>query len=159
MNNKRNEKGFTLIEVLIALVILAVGLLGMATLMTTSLQSNQGAYRRSQASLMAYDLVERMRLNRSQAITTDDYTLASDASASSNPSCDTAGCNPHQQAQMDMFQWRAALATALPDATATVTRASNNKYTLTISWTEVGSALKDSSAKTVTPSFSMRIDL
>jgi len=161
MIKKCNEGGFTLIEVLIALVILAVGLLGMATLMTTSLQSNQGAYRRSQASLQAYDLVERMRMNRSQAITTDDYTLdkASGKPSGQPPTCDEAGCNPHQQAQLDMYQWRTALITALPDAITSITRADNNKYTLTISWSEVGSNMKDSSAKTITPSFNMRIDL
>lgn len=159
MNSKRNVDGFTLIEVLIALVILAVGLLGTATLMTTSLQSNQEAYRRSQASLMAYDLVERMRLNRSQAITSDDYTLSSSSGTSTKPSCDASGCTPHQQAQMDMFEWRNALTSTLPDATAIVTRASNYKYTLTINWSEVGSEMKDTSAKTITPSFSMRIDL
>lgn len=158
MNGKRHQ-GFTLIEVLIALVILAVGLLGTASLMTTSLQSNQGANRRSQASLLAYDLVERMRLNRNQAITTDDYTLSATSGTSSKPSCDDAGCTAHQQAQMDMFQWRAALTSALPDATALISRASNSKYTLTISWSDLGSAVKDTSAKTITPSFSMRIDL
>ena len=118
--SRNNIRGFTLIEVLIALLILAVGLLGMATLMTTSLQSNQGAYRRSQASLLTYDLVERMRLNRSQAITSDDYTLSAGADAASTPSCDSAGCTPHQQAQLDMYQWRSALESALPGATAEI---------------------------------------
>ncbi|MDN6871386.1 type IV pilus modification protein PilV [Pseudomonas citronellolis] len=159
MNRRRGEQGFTLIEVMIALVVLAVGLLGMATLMTTSLQSSQGAYRRSQASLLAYDLVERMRVNRSQAITSDDYTLSSGAADASAPSCNSAGCTPQQQAQLDMYQWRDALNAALPDATATVTRANVNQYTVTINWTEVGSDMKNASNQTITPSFTLRIDL
>src|SRR5690606_7893202 len=57
------HSGFTLIEVMVALVILAVGLLGMASLMTRSQQSNESAYSRSQATLLAYDIIERMRAN------------------------------------------------------------------------------------------------
>jgi len=57
------QRGFTLIEVMVALLILAVGLLGMASLMTLSQKSNESAYSRSQATLLAYDLVERMRTN------------------------------------------------------------------------------------------------
>ncbi|WP_296288645.1 type IV pilus modification protein PilV [Pseudomonas sp.] len=159
MKNNHKEQGFTLIEVLIALVVLAVGLLGMATLMTTSVQSSQGAYRRSQASLMVYDLVERMRVNHSQAISSNDYTLASGAADSTAPSCNTAGCTPQQQAQMDLFQWRGALKTALPDATATVGRVAPNKYTITVNWSESGSNVTNSSSQTITPSFSLRIDL
>ncbi|UUC51272.1 type IV pilus modification protein PilV [Pseudomonas citronellolis] len=158
MRRKQTDQGFTLIEVLIALVVLAVGLLGMATLMTTSLQSNQSAYRRSQASLLTYDLVERMRLNRSQAITSDDYTLSEDSDATSAPSCDAAGCTPHQQAQLDMSQWRAALEAAIPGASAEIGRDVNH-YTVTISWDEVGSEMKNASNESVTPSFSLRIDL
>lgn len=159
MNKRSPEGGFTLIEVLIALVILAVGLLGMATLMTSSLQSSQGAYRRSQASLMAYDIVERMRFNRDRAITTDDYTLTTTAAATSNPNCATGGCTPAQQAQKDLYEWRAALATALPGATAAITRANVNQYQVTINWDEIGKAVANQDATVVAPSFSVRIEI
>lgn len=69
--------GFTLIEVMVALVVLAVGLLGMASLMTRSQQSNESAYSRSQATLMAYDIVERIRanlVNQVDASGTEDET-------------------------------------------------------------------------------------
>lgn len=57
------QRGFSLIEVLIALVILAVGVLGLAALQTTGLQYTHDAYIRSQATVIVYDLVERMRNN------------------------------------------------------------------------------------------------
>lgn len=63
----RGARGSTLIEVLVAVVILSVGLLGLAGLQMISLQSNQSAYTRSQASLLAYDLVDQMRARRTAA--------------------------------------------------------------------------------------------
>jgi len=63
-----NSKGFTLIEALIAVVILAIGLLGIAGLQATNLKNNQSAYNRSQATLLAYDMADRIRANSSEAI-------------------------------------------------------------------------------------------
>ena len=60
---EKRSRAFTLIEVMIAMIILAVGLLGMASLTVRSQQSNESAYARSQASLLAYDIIERMRTN------------------------------------------------------------------------------------------------
>lgn len=62
-----NQSGFTLIEVLVSLVILAIGLLGVAGLQNRSLSGNQGALYRSQAVLYANDIIERMRVNRVQS--------------------------------------------------------------------------------------------
>ncbi len=59
----KTNTGFTLIEVLIAMLVLAVGLLGLAGLQATSLRNNQSAYNRSQATQLAYDLADRMRAN------------------------------------------------------------------------------------------------
>lgn len=136
--NKQN--GFTLIEVLIALVILAVGLLGTASLTLSSLQSSQGAALRSQASALAGDLGERLRANRDFAISNDtDYLLAEDADATSKPSCadSNAGCSPTDQAQRDLFEWRATLAANLPGGTAVITKPSG-RYKLVLTWSEAG---------------------
>ena len=57
------SRGFTLIEVLIALVILSVGLLGLAGLQIISLKNNQSTYARGQANLMAMDVIDRIRAN------------------------------------------------------------------------------------------------
>jgi len=62
------NKGFSMIEILVALVILAIGLLGMATLMMNSLQTNQSAAMRSAATQAAYDLIERMRSNADEMV-------------------------------------------------------------------------------------------
>ena len=54
-------------EVLIALLIMSIGLLGLAALQATSLRANHGAYQRTQATFLAYDIMDRMRANRIQA--------------------------------------------------------------------------------------------
>ena len=59
----KKNTGFTLIEVLIAMIVLAVGLLGLAGLQATSLRNNQSAYNRIKATQLAYDIADRMRAN------------------------------------------------------------------------------------------------
>ena len=66
-----HAKGFTLLEVMVALVVLSVGLLGLAALQTATVRFNQNAYLRSQATNFAYDLADRMRANREAAIAGD----------------------------------------------------------------------------------------
>ncbi|MEK1907411.1 MAG: type IV pilus modification protein PilV [Pseudomonas sp.] len=156
MNIPNKSRGFTLVEVLVALIILAVGLLSMATLMMTSLQSSQGAYLRSQASLLTYDIVERMRANYTQATTTDAYVLTKGASASSNPNCKTSGCDASNQAQQDIHDWRKSLTDSIPGANAQIARANLNQYTIEISWDDSGQNLGTGSTPS---SFSLRVDL
>lgn len=164
MRMHRSNNGFTLIEVLIALLVLAIGLLGMAGLMMTSLQSSQGAYLRSQASVLAQDLVERMRANRDQATTTTNYALAESATTT-NPGCATssAGCSPSAQAQQDLYDWQAALEAGIPGATAVIARQNGNEYTITIEWEEHASEDADNDPDTpntpVKSTFELRVNL
>ncbi len=73
MSSKRaiNEQGSSLIEVLIAVVIISVGLLSVAALQTMALKSNQGSYYRSQATFLAYDLADRIRAAPNSALDGD----------------------------------------------------------------------------------------
>jgi type IV pilus assembly protein PilV len=98
--------GFTLIEVLIAMLVLAVGLLGLAGLQVTSLNNNQRAYFRSQATQLAYDMADRMRTN----ITLGNYNNQ----AATNDDCKAAACTPAQMAGYDLKQWNDQLAAQLP---------------------------------------------
>ena len=60
--------GFTLLEVMIALLILSIGLLGLAALQATSLKINHGALLRTQATFLTYDMMDRLRANRTAAL-------------------------------------------------------------------------------------------
>ncbi|MCP5330911.1 MAG: type IV pilus modification protein PilV [Pseudomonadales bacterium] len=111
------QQGATLIEVLVSLLILAIGLLGMSGLQTVSLRNTQSAYLRTQASLNSNDIVERIRANL-QGVEAGSYDGAAGAvTASCNT---TAGCTPAQLAANDIAEWKAALAADLPSGAGTV---------------------------------------
>ncbi|HET8700842.1 MAG TPA: type IV pilus modification protein PilV [Nitrococcus sp.] len=119
--------GFTLLEVLIALLVLSVGLLGIAGLQLTSLRSNHSAYLRSQATLLAYDILDRMRANRAQAQTGGyDITIAGSSDLPSTGGTPT-------QAALDLNQWGTEVL-ALPEAKASVNVGADNVVDVSISW-------------------------
>ena len=110
----RRDDGFSLIEVLIALVVLSVGLLGLAALQSTATQFNASAYVRSQATVLAYDMADRIRANRRAAL---DGTYNSPYPGVL-PTCNDAVAGT--VAQQDLAAWRRALACALPNANGEV---------------------------------------
>ena len=132
INNTITSKGFTLIEVLITVLILSIGLLGLAGLQVRSMKSNHSAYLKSQATIMAYDMIDRMRANpnavtNSDYIATGAYTVDPPGSATnltsyytvSGPAAvanckTTSGCTTTQMANTDINEWRIELATLLP---------------------------------------------
>lgn len=73
--NTAKVGGFSLLEVLIAVVILAVGLLGLGALQSVSFRNNHSAYMRSQAVIMAYDMMDKLRVDHDQALA-GAYNLA-----------------------------------------------------------------------------------
>jgi type IV pilus assembly protein PilV len=135
-------KGFTLIEVLIALFVLAIGLLGMATLMMNSIQSSQGASQRSAATVAAYDLAERLRANRTQSAVAGS-AYAGNPAAAVLPNCftdttNTTGCSNAENVALDRAQWSANLQGNIPGAEAAVQQINVNTFCLVIFWQEPG---------------------
>lgn len=130
--------GFSLIEVLVALVILGVGLLGLAGLQASSLRAGTDAYLRTQANVLAYNIIDRMRANH-EAVSNGDYDLASGASVTASTDCGTTSCSPTALADWDRKQWLAALAKQLPDASASIAATAagdHTKVTVTVTWLE-----------------------
>lgn len=125
--------GFTLIEVLIAMLVLAVGLLGLAGLQATSLRNNQSAYNRSQAIQLAYDLADRMRANVVGAGTYTAIIPPSMAVAQADCLTVSATCTTAAMAQNDLFEWSNAVTTTLPSGAGTITVAAG-VYTIAITW-------------------------
>ncbi len=63
----KRQRGFSLIEILVTMVLTSIGLLGIAGLIVTSLKNNKSSYSRTQATFLATDIVDRMRANRGMA--------------------------------------------------------------------------------------------
>lgn len=141
--------GFTLIEVLIAMLVLAVGLLGLAGLQATSLKNNQSAYNRSQATQLAYDLADRMRANVAGKTT---YTTGT---ATATAAClTTAGCTKEAMAENDLKEWNDAITATLPSGAGSIT-VTSGIYTITINWDDN----RDGSVNTTDPNFQTSFQL
>jgi type IV pilus assembly protein PilV len=121
------ESGFGLIEILVALLILAIGLLGMASLQTTSLQQTTGSQARTQAIFLAEDLVERIRANRPNR---SDYVL----NAPNAVACNTDfAIDNTVVAANDLSEWRNSLACLLPGGNGEVA-VNGDVITVDVTW-------------------------
>jgi type IV pilus assembly protein PilV len=100
--------GFTLIEVLVAMLVLAFGLLGLAGVQVISLKNNLSSYNRSQATLLANDLVDRIRSNVYDKAT---YTSIVPSNAHAKENClKTNGCTGVEMAENDLYEWNCSVA-------------------------------------------------
>lgn len=100
----KQDAGFTLIEVLVALVILSVGLFGVASMQLNSLRGNHSAYLRSQGLQYAYEVLDMMRANRANAISataSNNYVIAANE--------DPATLGKTGVTLDDLQEWRAGL--------------------------------------------------
>ena len=123
--------GFSLIEAMVALLVLSIGLLGIAALYVETLRASRTALYRTEAVVQATDLADRMRANRNPA----------NAYACGNPCVPANGGNAIADA--DLADWMNAIAAALPAGSANVaftapTATTPAVYLITVNWTEVG---------------------
>ncbi len=126
------ESGFTLMEILVAVVVLGLGLMGLASLQAMGQRTNYSAYLRSQAALQAYDMTDRMRANLA-GVAAGGYQSIS--GIGTNPNCIETGCTPSQLAQYDAFEWNTANQTVLPSGRGTVVfDATTSTFTIDVAW-------------------------
>lgn len=105
-------RGMTLLEVLVALSILAIGLLGMMSLQVSSLQGNQVAYYRTQAVFLGNDIAEKIHANP-LAAKEGDYNTGN-STLVSTADCSAGNCTYGMRAVHDLVQWNLDLADRLP---------------------------------------------
>jgi len=116
-------RGFSLIEVLIAVLILGIGLLGVASLQVVGLQNNQGAYVQSQATTLAYQITDAMRANR-QAAVGGSYNIGMGANAPTGTSV----------AAQDLQDWVFNVRELLPDGQGAIRVTANGEVRVQIRW-------------------------
>lgn len=119
-HNVARMTGVGMLEVLIALLILSVGVLGLAQLQGVATKQNYNGYLRSQATFLAASILERMRSNTSNA---SDYIILMDA--------DRFGTS--NRADSDVTNWLETLAATLPAGDGQITK-NDNTYTVTVQY-------------------------
>ena len=156
--------GFSLVEVLVALVVLTLGILGMAGLQGYSITGSYNAHLRTQATALAQDIIDRMRVNRLQAVS-DAYDTSFAAAPDSGSNCFglSATCSPELLANFDVREWKCNLGRYesdsvcnsfvsqinLPQGDGEITtepddaRPGQVLVTVTVRWSEVDGAVGD----------------
>jgi type IV pilus assembly protein PilV len=128
---RKFRRGFTMLEMLVSLVILSVGLLGVAILQTKGQQFNHMSYLYTQSSYLAYDIMDRMRANEISA-KTGSYQKALPSEMSAD--CTKQNCSPSQLVDFDLYSWKTLLEKTLPGGEAEILWAAPNRYTVSIKW-------------------------
>lgn len=133
MPRLRRQRGFTLVESLVALLVLSIGLLGVAALQLQGLRDNSTAYQRTQATFLAQDIADRMRANRVVALQ-NQYNLPMNAPVPIG----------NAVARDDILAWRAQIAAALPAGSSGLATdqpngaieriGATNRFQITIRW-------------------------
>ena len=128
-------QGFTLIEVMVTVLILSLGLLGLAAMQLNALKNAHGSQLRNQATTLAYEIGERIRSNRAAAMD-DHYTIAAGEAPATTPDCEALLCAANEMADYDLGQWKSALVLQLPSGEGAIER-SGDLLTVRIFWDEL----------------------
>lgn len=144
-----NQRGVGLIEVLVTVLILSTSLLAMGALQNRSLQFNHSAYLRSQANVMAYDILDRVRINRGN-LASYEHELDEDKPAIGGSLADR-----------DLNEWLTAIERNLPGGAGAIECNAQRVCTVTLEWIERDSAAAEGEAEgaqeTTTFTYSTRI--
>lgn len=133
MSLNKTQSGFTLLEVLVAIIVISLGLLGLAGLQAATLRNNQIAYYRAIAVQQTYDMADRIRANQAgvAAGVYDNLTAIIPA----DPDCVANTCTAAEMAAADHSQWNNNNARMLPAGSGTVAGGAGN-FVVTVSWNE-----------------------
>ena len=156
----KNQKGVTLVEALVTLLVISIGALGMASMQLAGLKYSSGSYGRTQAVILADDMANRLKSNREQALSAapgaygaiQTFGAATPALAAD---CSQVSCTPDQLAAFDVVAWRNELARVLPSGQGQITTTPINvvgangtnttqtQYNISVQWRQVASSTSD----------------
>lgn len=151
--HSRQSRGASLIEVLVAMVILSVGLLGAAGLQATAAKYKINTWARGAISSLYSDLTDRVRMNSDVAgsnfvtgvTDTSQYLFSSTWSSQQSaalttptPNCETSTCTPTERATYDMMAWRQLVRAKLPQGSVLVSGDRRDSIQVTLMWLDKG---------------------
>lgn len=111
--SKRKQRGVSLLESLVAILVMALGVLGILGIQMRTLAETQTGVRRAQAIKLIEDLSERIRTNPDGLGNLNAYTTAW-SSAPASAACGSSGCSPSQLAARDLYMWKTSVQSTLP---------------------------------------------
>lgn len=127
----------TMIEILITVLVLAIGLTGVMAMESLAIKTNHQAYMRTQALLQAQEMADRMHANL-KGVNDGNYIMATTPTTPTT-NCLSASCNPSEMATFDKWEWDQGNKKLLPDSTAAISYdAVAETHTITINWKEEG---------------------
>ena len=155
---KKSISGFSLFEVLIALLVLSIGLLGLANLQGRSITSSYNAHLRTQATSLAQSMVDRMRANRDYAMNAvNNYQTGFSSSPPNAADCASSDCSESAMALYDLQEWKCNLGkfvndtncaglvaqSTLPNGEGSISApdAVTGQTTVTVQWTDTDGTL------------------
>jgi len=132
---RRTERGFSLVEAMVSLVVISVGMIGMAALYGQGLGAGRTALYRTIAVNLAADMADRIRVNR---VAGAAYAGTPGTADACGP--ESEGCTPEEMAASDLFIWNEQIAAQLPAASGSVAFAAGDPatFTITVTWQETG---------------------
>jgi type IV pilus assembly protein PilV len=143
LSRVNREQGLTMFEILITIVVVSIGLLGLAGLQFTGLRAANSAQQHSQAILLAQDIKERIRANPGAALSPNFAYNNVSLNSSSSPSpvnCVANLCTPAQMAGYDVYQWYGLIVPAagnkplLPNASIDISGNDGVNFQVRIQW-------------------------
>ncbi len=140
---RRRARGITMVESLVALVILSVGMLGIAGLYVAGIKAGRSALLRTQAVNLASDMADRIRANRRAVMAYDMDTYAGDPT---DQGCVGDECTSVELAEDDLFRWKTAIEAALPGRPLALGNVevvdqaapAADQYAISVTWHEAG---------------------
>ena len=123
MTCRQYQRGFSMLEVMVAILVVAIGLLGLAGLMNAGLRNNQSSSAQTQAVWLAYDMLDRLRADRTVALAGGyDLPMASAPGGSGFTNTELVG-------------WRTLLTNALPSGRGSV-EVTGNAVSVIVQWSD-----------------------
>ncbi|WP_075186692.1 type IV pilus modification protein PilV [Teredinibacter haidensis] len=139
--NTRNlyrQRGAAMMEVVVALFVLAIGLMGTLSMQVKGVNSSQRAHFVTDANILAADMADRILAYNSDDITSDDddYSgIYTDSSTATSSSCSSGGCNSAAQKSFDEWEWSEQIKSRLPGGTGEVFYV-DGAYTIVVKWNQ-----------------------